>query len=70
MIERAWGPNAKADISVTLEPPSAGVVFWSWDHIEADPEKAAVIRSALGAQVANRVPFTLSTIWECVPKNR
>jgi len=30
-----------------LEPPSAGVVFWSWDHIEADGEKAGIIRQVV-----------------------
>jgi hypothetical protein len=34
----------EAALHAALEPPSAGVVFWSWDHIEADPEKAAMIR--------------------------
>jgi hypothetical protein len=37
----------EAALRAALEPPSAGVVFWSWDHIEADPEKAEVIRRVL-----------------------
>jgi hypothetical protein len=42
----------EAALRAALEPPSAGVVFWSWDHIEADPERAAIIRGVLrgGAQ--------------------
>jgi hypothetical protein len=34
----------EACLRAALEPPSTGVVFWSWDHIEADPEKAEIIR--------------------------
>jgi len=34
----------EACLRAALTPPSAGVVFWSWDHIEADPEKAEIIR--------------------------
>jgi hypothetical protein len=34
----------EAALRAALEPPSAGVVFWSWDHIEADPERADIIR--------------------------
>jgi hypothetical protein len=30
-----------------LKAPSAGVVFWSWDHIAADPAKAEVIQKVL-----------------------
>jgi hypothetical protein len=40
----------EAALRSALEPPSAGVVFWSWDHIEADPEKAAVIRGVVGGE--------------------
>ncbi len=35
----------EAALRAALEPPSAGVVFWSWDHIEADPGRAESIRS-------------------------
>ena len=42
----------EAALRAALEPPSAGVVFWSWDHIEADPERAEIIRRVLrGAPV-------------------
>jgi len=33
----------EAALRSALEPPSAGVVFWSWAHIEADGERAAII---------------------------
>jgi hypothetical protein len=38
----------EAALRVALEPPSAGVVFWSWDHIEADAERAETIRRVVG----------------------
>lgn len=31
-----------------LAPPSAGVVFWSWQALEDEPEKKAVLRKRLG----------------------
>jgi hypothetical protein len=34
----------EAAIRAAVAPPSAGVVFWSWDHIEADAERAEIIR--------------------------
>jgi hypothetical protein len=34
----------EATLRAALTSPSAGVVFWSWDHIEADPERAEIIR--------------------------
>ena len=37
----------EAALRSALEPPSAGVIFWSWDHIEADGEKAGIIRQVL-----------------------
>jgi hypothetical protein len=37
----------EAALRSALEPPSAGVVFWSWGHIEADGEKAAIIRQVV-----------------------
>jgi hypothetical protein len=37
----------EAALRAALDPPSAGVVFWSWDHIEADPERARIIRQML-----------------------
>ncbi|HOC42418.1 MAG TPA: hypothetical protein PKJ99_05290 [Thermoanaerobaculales bacterium] len=37
----------EAGLRAALEPPSAGVVFWQWDHIAADPAKAEVIRRVL-----------------------
>jgi hypothetical protein len=38
----------EATLRAALEPPSAGVVFWSWEHIEADPERAEIIRRVVG----------------------
>jgi hypothetical protein len=38
------GAEFEAALRAALEPPSAGVVFWSWDHIEAEPERADIIR--------------------------
>jgi hypothetical protein len=40
----------EAALRAALEPPSAGVVFWSWDHIEADPGRAESIRSVVRSQ--------------------
>ena len=41
----------EAALRAALEPPSAGVVFWSWDHIEADPERAEIIRRVVNPTV-------------------
>lgn len=35
-------------IRVALRPPSAGVVFWSWQALEDEPEKKAALETALG----------------------
>jgi hypothetical protein len=40
----------EAALRAALEPPSAGVVFWSWDHIEANPGRAESIRSVVRSQ--------------------
>jgi hypothetical protein len=37
----------EAALRAALQPPSAGVVFWSWDHIETDLERAEIIRRVL-----------------------
>jgi len=44
------GAEFEAALLAALEPPTAGVVFWSWDHIEADPERAVVIRGVVGGE--------------------
>jgi hypothetical protein len=31
----------------TLKPPSGGVIFWSWDALDKDPEKKQVIKKLL-----------------------
>ena len=41
------GAEFETALRSALEPPSAGVIFWSWDHIEADPERAEIIRRVL-----------------------
>ena len=41
------GAEFEAALRAALEPPSAGVIFWSWDHIEADPERAEIIRRVI-----------------------
>jgi hypothetical protein len=51
----------EAVLRSALEPPSAGVVFWSWDDIEADPEKAAVIRGVMGRGVMGPNPADLTS---------
>jgi hypothetical protein len=49
------GAEFEAALLAALEPPSAGVVFWSWDHIEADPGRAEIIRRVVrgGSPVAS-----------------
>jgi uncharacterized lipoprotein YddW (UPF0748 family) len=37
----------EASLRAALEPPSAGVVFWSWDLIEKAPENRRVIKRLL-----------------------
>ena len=41
------GGEFEAALRAALEPPSAGVIFWSWDHIEADPQRAEIIRRVI-----------------------
>jgi len=41
----------EACLRAALAPPSAGVVFWSWDHIVADPERAEIIRRVISDNV-------------------
>jgi hypothetical protein len=43
--DRKLGPaEFEAALSAALEPPSAGVVFWSWALIEKSPENKAAIK--------------------------
>ena len=44
------GAEFEAVLRAALEPPSAGVAFWSWDDIEADPERAEIIHRVLRDQ--------------------
>jgi hypothetical protein len=41
-------------LRAALAPPSAGVVFWNWDAIEADSEKAEVVRRVLRGSANNQ----------------
>lgn len=51
----------EAALRAALAPPSAGVVFWSWGHIEADPERAAVIRRVVGGGASDPVSADLAS---------
>lgn len=37
----------EASLRAALSPPSAGVVLWSWEQIEADPERKATVQKVL-----------------------
>ncbi|MDH4219133.1 MAG: hypothetical protein OEZ52_09590 [Candidatus Aminicenantes bacterium] len=41
----------KAALDEALKPPSRGVIFWSWDGLEKDPEKKLLIKSLLNNQM-------------------
>lgn len=44
-LEERLTPEEFAESLIqALEPPSAGVVFWSWEQLETEPEKRAVVR--------------------------
>jgi hypothetical protein len=45
----------EAALRAALEAPSAGVVFWSWDHIEADPERASIIQRVVRGESPGQV---------------
>jgi len=45
--EAFLGAEFEAALRAALQPPSAGVVLWSWDHIEADAERAGIIRGVV-----------------------
>ena len=32
------------NLQAALAPPSQGVVFWSWAHLEQNPEKKLIIK--------------------------
>ncbi len=44
----------EACLRAALAPPSAGVVFWNWDAIEADSEKAEVVRRVLRGSASDQ----------------
>jgi hypothetical protein len=37
----------RQDLREALKPPSAGVVLWSWDGLEKEPEKRSALRAVL-----------------------
>ncbi len=39
----------KQALAEALKPPSAGVVFWSWDALNRSPERTEAVRALLGA---------------------
>ena len=44
----------EAALRAALAPPSAGVVFWNWDAIEADSEKTEIIRRVLRSAASDQ----------------
>jgi len=40
----------EAALRAALEPPSAGVVLWSWEQLEADAERREIVRKVLPAR--------------------
>jgi hypothetical protein len=44
----------EAALRAALAPPSTGVVFWNWDAIEADAEKAEVVQRVLRGSASTR----------------
>lgn len=48
-VEDALSPaEFKAALEEALEPPSIGVVLWSWDALSKSPEKKEILRSLVG----------------------
>jgi hypothetical protein len=48
--ERFTVDEFKLCIDEALKEPSKGIVFWSWDYIEQEPEKRKVIKEVLSKQ--------------------
>jgi len=38
----------KRALTEALKPPTAGVVFWSWDALNRSPERAEAVRALFG----------------------
>ncbi len=34
-------------LNAALRPPSTGVIYWSWNMLEQDPQKKEIIRAAI-----------------------
>jgi hypothetical protein len=56
-VKRAYRQNAKFSAAefwlathAALEPPSRGVVFWSWEALAEEPAKREILREALAAR--------------------
>ena len=48
-IEDPYPPaDFKEALQEALKPPSAGVVFWSWEALSRSPERKDIVRSLLG----------------------
>jgi len=45
--ERLTVDEFQRSLSAALRPPSTGVVYWSWNALEEDPQKKEIIRSTI-----------------------
>ncbi|MFB0566523.1 MAG: hypothetical protein ACETWK_12715 [Candidatus Aminicenantaceae bacterium] len=51
--EKLTAEEFKLSLTASLKTPSAGVVFWSWDHFEQDPEKKEVVKKIVKEAKSN-----------------
>jgi len=58
-VEAAYREDAEISVEelwmathAALEPPSRGVVFWSWEALARHPDKLEMLRKALDARYA------------------
>ncbi|MCK5645700.1 MAG: hypothetical protein KAH97_02910 [Anaerolineales bacterium] len=47
LSERLTVDEFQRSLSAALRPPSTGVVYWSWNALEEDPQKKEIIRSTI-----------------------
>lgn len=47
LSERLTINEFRRSISEAVQPPSGGVIYWSWEALEKEPEKVDVIRTSL-----------------------
>jgi hypothetical protein len=47
LIEPVTVTEFKQSIIEALKPPSAGVIFWSWEQLETNPEKIKILKQQL-----------------------